>query len=1041
MLTVFWITTPLSGSLFSTSKISRTVTTPITSTSQLVSVEEQNQQLDIGFLTDGYAHLWLGQTLPNFTTAEGALLPFALDERFPLSNHNASCKAKTLMYTTSLDCRPAKISGNSVHNLTFDNGKGCVASGVDFWNANLGWYSAFYIGWYNDPSTDWSLSELGCSPDSEHDFLGVWAGRNGNAHQNVTAVFCEPSYHVTEVNATVTLPNLTVSEVVPLSSPLTLKSEDFNASAFEYILGAGIGAAPARADIPQTSMIDVWPRLENMSLSWPTTNMLSFAIGTTHLQPSDYLNHSALATSFEQAHKLLFALAIRSLMTNTTPSTNRDLATFARDEQVVLMPKSLSIVVEASLAVATIFALGLYCFVRARPNQLLEDPASLSDFLKILSTSEIGADKKSKCQLSPAFGQRIMIVKGKLVRPDCSIPQKGSSGQQNHQIDPSYPTKASLPKEMTAIVGLPFVAIIIAALIGLVVLRNSIHRYDGLPLPSQNTTVTLLVLNYLPIGFATFLEPFWVLLNRWLCVLQPFEEIRKGNGRPSRSIDLNYTSLPPQLVFWRALRNGSLILVLVCACTLSANVLAVSLNAIFSTSSVSTNINNPFMAVYSPVYQNTSSPDRADGNAIRFEDHFFVAKSNITNGTPLPPFVDENRYYLPFQLGNESNSAGQVQLKGTTPAFGLDVVCKDTSRLDSDTRAYLSDSAIIGDSQDSGVPLYIEMRDSNGEKYNCSSEVAALGNYPGQKLAAEFVSLLNATNPHATADQIDGCRRTLLVAFFRGDFSHESQDPRKDRASNQSVVHSVSGMYLACSPTLYLGSSNITVDPSGYVLNASTVYEPSENSSSLFGYEQNKSMLYQTMNTLIRYGDSIGTADEPTIWHNDTFADKWLTYLIKISTNSSAFLDPNLPLPSPDALIPNIEHMYSRLFAITMGLSTHFLAVAPPGTSIPGQRINVEDRVFMDTSMFVITVAILVFNIIVGGAYYLRRPKRMLQCMPTTIANLMKVFEGSGLIEEDLGSGEHREAHRIGYGRFVGLDGKPHIGIERRPFVLPWNEK
>ncbi len=58
--------------------------------------------------------------------------------------------------------------------------------------------------------------------------------------------------------------------------------------------------------------------------------------------------------------------------------------------------------------------------------------------------------------------------------------------------------------------------------------------------------------------------------------------------------------------------------------------------------------------------------------------------------------------------------------------------------------------------------------------------------------------------------------------------------------------------------------------------------------------------------------------------------------------------------------------------------------------------------------------------------------------MPNTIASEVQLFKGSGLIAEKSLDNGWREDWKFGYGRFVGLDRKLHLGIERRPFAVPW---
>ena len=90
----------------------------------------------------------------------------------------------------------------------------------------------------------------------------------------------------------------------------------------------------------------------------------------------------------------------------------------------------------------------------------------------------------------------------------------------------------------------------------------------------------------------------------------------------------------------------------------------------------------------------------------------------------------------------------------------------------------------------------------------------------------------------------------------------------------------------------------------------------------------------------------------------------------------------------------------------------------------------------MSRPAYIIIVTLLGLNILVALAYYIKRPKRMLKRMPTTIASVLDLFDGSGLVGEARVRGDVPEEWKLGYGRFVGTDGKPRVGIERRPFVV-----
>ena len=103
----------------------------------------------------------------------------------------------------------------------------------------------------------------------------------------------------------------------------------------------------------------------------------------------------------------------------------------------------------------------------------------------------------------------------------------------------------------------------------------------GLPILSDNQIVIQIIFSFFPTVIATLLEPFWVLVGRYLALYQPYTELRRGNASPDSSLGLKYTNIPPVLIAPRALRHGHIILFLASMMVITANFLAVALGGIF----------------------------------------------------------------------------------------------------------------------------------------------------------------------------------------------------------------------------------------------------------------------------------------------------------------------------------------------------------------------------------------------------------------------------------------------------------------------------
>jgi len=229
----------------------------------------------------------------------------------------------------------------------------------------------------------------------------------------------------------------------------------------------------------------------------------------------------------------------------------------------------LAIIVEALLGLITVFALALMANSRIRRSQLGKDPASVTDLKsrgatppKILTRMKsVEAAVPQLTDEEVRYDRELSALSrnGKmyLTVSECDLKQQAFRRKTPKTMLETYAEeydpvnkKPGLfrPLEMTWTVAGIFIAVLLLALTSLVALHFRIQKHLGLPLPSKSPVVTNIVLNYILVVFATFLDPFWVLLNRLLCVLEPFEELREGNGTASESLDLKYTSLPPQLV-------------------------------------------------------------------------------------------------------------------------------------------------------------------------------------------------------------------------------------------------------------------------------------------------------------------------------------------------------------------------------------------------------------------------------------------------------------------------------------------------------------
>ena len=206
---------------------------------------------------------------------------------------------------------------------------------------------------------------------------------------------------------------------------------------------------------------------------------------------------------------------------------------------------------------------------------------------------------------------------------------------------------------------------------------------SGLPLPPGGRFVQSLVRAYIPTAIATLIEHIWILMNRLICVMQSFEELRSSRAPASRLLLQNYASLPPPLKLFKATFLGHYILATVCAMTLLANVLATSFAGLFFIASTAVShpfcFNPPLEPLFLPI-NGTACPNLAstyrlhDNDSRQYpgayqdspgDEQFLALDTNYTRATSLSSWVDETAMYLPLGKSPLSNPDGIYEARTT----------------------------------------------------------------------------------------------------------------------------------------------------------------------------------------------------------------------------------------------------------------------------------------------------------------------------------------------------------------------------------------
>ncbi|CCT67098.1 uncharacterized protein FFUJ_13281 [Fusarium fujikuroi IMI 58289] len=1022
MVIVFWALTPLQSAVLGTDVVSQTKPANIYTRSRLLPLSQQTPLFNPQILNTAYAIGWLNQSLPRFTTSQYALLPFYVNDTSTPSQINSNWTTVTTRLSTELDCWPAEVGqdeGAPNSTFYFLNGQGCKGS-MNFGATSK--VSMQYIGFYGSPYSDYALNSPKCPPtkNSTHQFLAAWVkttpveGRLQPSY-NFTAFYCQPQYYKQRVLATV-LSSTFEPRFEALSPREILPASEFNSTAFEFLLANGVEENIVVRDFPFNRVVEQTPRLNITNLTHPVSNMIGFAMAGHSIPLDDYSSFNTFTKALNDAHQYVFSAAISSLLMNETGGFNRT-ATVEFHLTGVVVSRTFAIAVEATLLlVASLTSLTLW-YCRKIPSNLPMNPSSIRrhidifrnnpHLLKMFQPMDSSNDKDLAEEFQYDRFRLLYDHQAKSAKISVEdMPFTTNESKENTAPKGYYePVK---PLVLRKGIGLLFVAVLIGAIIVLSYFKQQEMRLNGLHRPSENFEVLQLLENYIPTVFATLIEPLWVLLTRLLCVLQPFRDLWAGKAEPSHSIDATYTSIPPQLVFWRAIKSKHFILALVCSMAFLANLLAVGMGSLFNEAPATALYPTTMRPAYAARFDNSSVYDLdlfLSQNLIsttQYSDHLYIASANFSSGTALPPWVTKDYYFQRhnFTSSNEGNPADTFSLEAR--GFGVNANCSAVPKFQ--------------------IPVFKTAEEfPGGESLNksfCRRQVfidnAARDIRENMANRTQGLSSAQFCHTLISGSGYTPCDKTLTLGWAR-------------TANAENINGTMHTSMLVCYPVFETAMFNVTIDRSGNVLS----YNKTTRVEGELNYDESRDHTDRIFETYNRQWNTFNT-----LWQNDTVARDWFNYLIVVLNGSRSAIDPEQPVPNPEALRPIANEIYRRLYPIFLSLNEHLFVSNGKETSITVFRSTEETRIFMENASFIITMAVLALNTVVAIVFYSRSVAFVLPRMPTTVGSILAYVAPSRLASQVFLNAPGQASRTLSFGRYIGVDGSVHLGIESDPHVV-----
>ncbi|KAH0209586.1 hypothetical protein KCU86_g7183, partial [Aureobasidium melanogenum] len=957
-IVVLWTLTPLQAGIFATEDRVVTNIIPFLTSTSYQPAFNQTEPSAL-YAQHAYNIAWLNEALPPYSTVDFVLDAFAPATSYAIDDDDV-WNGVTKLYSVDVVCEPTInyiVDPDSDNpSIMYNSSNGCsyglpVKTGTG--NDTSKVLEAMYVG-YSDQNgmADWYLEGY-CPKKANHTFLvrTTLFTQAGIIDQNLastttpdkgvlrtTSLYCEPQYFVQQVNASVAAANGSVMSVSPVGQKSQLPEEIFDINLFERAMssgldyrGPGVSYDSGRGDFPENAWPDQKTHFVNTNLDMSyLPKMVPFSFAALK-KPTleDYLDSKTLAESYQAAYRLLFVAQMARVLKSDfgTTATHHDGQRTYHTQALVLVP-GFTYAVEALLVLAILFNLSIIYFSLTRTCSLQHDPTSIAshmsatagdlDLLALLAKME----NKSSQELRNALkgSEFSMSADAKLEL------QSENSTDVSESSEKAYTTssKGVQSPELHWHSGVIFLSVQLTCIAVFAYLFHQAEVNNGLALPSNNRFVRQLLQNYIPTAISTTLEPVWILLTRQLCVLQPFEELRKGKSTSGNSIALSYTNLPPQLVVFKALSAKHFMLGMLATMTILANVLSVAFSNLFFEGLADVEIQTTLQPLLSLPFQslNGTAPPFNSNVTVNWQggttkDEFYIAMSNALAYSKLPSWTDPDRFYLPVTL--PENTRADINYTVSTVYFGASLGCQEL------TSWAIEDIKDESGSIESSL-LEFSIVQPGGSIANCSIDFSI--DPPA------YISGLSSLEISTVAGSSEVCKQNVVAGWWRG------------ISSNQTVEVTSKTMML-CRPQLVTGSAEVTVDSDGRVF-SSKVLGNSNGSAPEYFTTSPSDLILQAHQFIINHSSD---------WHNDSFPSDWNNYLIAKTFIETRILDPHLPAPTFNQAVTIYTAMYNKLFAILLGNNADLLFTAPNPSNtkpLPAIRHEPQLRIFLSFPAFII---------------------------------------------------------------------------------------
>jgi hypothetical protein len=363
-----------------------------------IPMKQQAESISLKYSQSAYGIVSLNETLPPFMARNYTLAPFRPSAP---NTHGAEIVetkfwiAPTTLYSLDLHCEPAIPFNN--YGIKGWNNSGCAVTGLQMGNNTIGelrtggdspsyqGFSAQYVGFWNKWGfADFYLSQ-GCPTGNNHTFFAAISRnkkRDTDPPQNVTAVFCEPTYYRQDVNATVHAGSRQPISVVPLGlkQPLDDTNNVFNTTLMEMLFSGGLPLnSPRENELPNRKVPNFIEQVVEKGLTSPADRqpMVGFSTMIDDTPLEDLLDWEVLSRSYAKAYRLVFARAMVEVLKNNFTITKEVAGSRSMTTDSVVLEPLFTYIVIGFLGIIAVATIVLLCLSMRRTLKLCSDPSTL----------------------------------------------------------------------------------------------------------------------------------------------------------------------------------------------------------------------------------------------------------------------------------------------------------------------------------------------------------------------------------------------------------------------------------------------------------------------------------------------------------------------------------------------------------------------------------------------------------------------------------------------------------------------------------------